>query len=138
MTGSIVNEQTGYLKNSGKIYCTKCGQENTENTIKCTRCGQMLHDTQYVVDKGIMGGLIPRNALALWAYYLGVFALIPCIGLPLGVVALALGIKGLRYADQHPDAGGKGHAIVGIVLGGLISAVYAMAAIGVIISAILN
>jgi hypothetical protein len=30
-----------------------------------------------------VGGLIPyKNAQALWAYYLGIFALIPCIGIP--------------------------------------------------------
>ena len=46
-----------------------------------------------------LGGLIPyKNARALWAYYLGVFALIPCIGAPLGIAALVLGIKGLKYA----------------------------------------
>ena len=45
---------------------------------------------------------------ALLAYYLGVFSLIPCIGIPLGIAALVLGIKGLKYAKLHPEAKGKG------------------------------
>ena len=67
------------------------------------------------------GGLIPyKNGKALAAYYCGVFALIPCIGLILGPIALILGIMGLKYAKEHPRARGQAHAIVGIVLGGLV------------------
>jgi hypothetical protein len=63
-------------------------------------------------------GLIPyRNPQALIAYYCGVFALIPCLGLALGPVALILGILGLNYKKKNPSAGGTGHAIAGIVLG---------------------
>jgi predicted Zn finger-like uncharacterized protein len=64
--------------------------------------------------------LIPyKNGRALIAYYLGVFSLIPCAGHLLGPAALILGILGLRYAKAHPTAKGAGHAIAGIVLGGL-------------------
>ena len=65
--------------------------------------------------------LIPyKNPKGLTAYYLGVFALIPCLGLLLGPAAFILGILGLRYSKQHPTAGGAGHAIAGIVLGTLV------------------
>jgi hypothetical protein len=64
--------------------------------------------------------IIPyKNLKALIAYYCGVFSLIPCVGAVLGPVALILGILGLRYVGQHPTAKGTGHAIAGIVLGGL-------------------
>ncbi len=64
--------------------------------------------------------LIPyKNARALIAYYLGVFSLIPCAGLLLGPAAFILGILGLRYVKAHPTAKGTGHAIAGVVLGGL-------------------
>jgi phage FluMu protein Com len=64
--------------------------------------------------------LIPyRNGRALAAYYFGVFSLIPILGLLLGPTALVLGILGLRYVSAHPTAKGTGHAIAGIVLGGL-------------------
>jgi hypothetical protein len=65
--------------------------------------------------------LIPyKNGRALAAYYCGVFALIPCVGLILGPIAFIFGILGLRYAHEHPRARGTGHAIAGIVLGGLV------------------
>jgi hypothetical protein len=62
-----------------------------------------------------------KNGRALAAYYCGVFSLIPCVGLLLGPVAFILGILGVRYAQAHPKAKGMGHAIAGIVLGGLTS-----------------
>jgi hypothetical protein len=60
-----------------------------------------------------------RNPMALTAYYLGVFALIPCAGLLLGPAALFCGIAGVRRANQNRRARGAGHAITGIVLGAL-------------------
>src|SRR5262249_33632445 len=56
-----------------------------------------------------------RNGRALGAYYCGVFSLIPCAGLILGPLALIFGVLGLRFANEYPTAGGKGHAIAGIV-----------------------
>jgi hypothetical protein len=67
------------------------------------------------------GGLIPyKNPKALTAYYVGVFSLIPCVGMILAVVAIVLGVLGLKYAKAHPTARGQAHAIVGIVLGTLV------------------
>jgi hypothetical protein len=64
--------------------------------------------------------LIPyKNPRALVAYYLGVFAAIPFIGILLGITALVLGILGLRYRRRNPAAGGAVHAWIGIVAGGL-------------------
>jgi hypothetical protein len=63
---------------------------------------------------------------ALLAYYLGVFSLIPCIGIPLGIAALVLGIKGLKYAKLHPEAKGKAHAWAGIILGTLCAVAYTL------------
>jgi predicted Zn finger-like uncharacterized protein len=64
--------------------------------------------------------LIPyKNGLALAAYYVGVFSLIPCAGLLLGPIAFVLGILGFRYVRANPTAKGTGHAIAGIILGGL-------------------
>ena len=64
--------------------------------------------------------LIPyKNGMALAAYYCGVFSLIPCLGGLLGPVAFILGVLGLRYVKKYPTAHGTGHAIAGIVLGGI-------------------
>ena len=57
------------------------------------------------------------NPASLWAYYLGWLALIPGLGLVLGPFALACGVRGVRAANERPEIEGKGHAIVGLVLG---------------------
>jgi hypothetical protein len=62
--------------------------------------------------------IIPyKNGLALGAYYCGVFGLIPILGFLLGLVAIVLGVLGLKAAANKPKVGGKGHAITGIILG---------------------
>jgi hypothetical protein len=64
------------------------------------------------------GGIIPlKNGQALAAYYCGVFSLIPFLGCILGPIAIILGILGFLFANKNPEAGGKGHAITGIILG---------------------
>ncbi len=66
------------------------------------------------------GGIIPyKNPPALIAYYLAVFSLIPVLGLPLGVAAVILGLKGLQKNREHPEVKGTAHAWIGIILGGL-------------------
>jgi hypothetical protein len=71
-------------------------------------------------ENDVVSSIIPyRNAMALTAYYLGVFSLIPCLGLLLGPAALILGILGIRYVNRHSTAKGTGHAITGVVLGSL-------------------
>ena len=64
--------------------------------------------------------LIPyHNGMALAAYYVGVFSLIPCVGLILGPLGIIFGIVGLRRVNRNPEVKGTGHAIAGIVLGGI-------------------
>ena len=69
-------------------------------------------------DDGGMNMLIPyKNPKALASYYCGVFALIPCIGLVLGTIAIIFGVLGLKYRKTHETAGGTAHAWAGICLG---------------------
>ena len=64
------------------------------------------------------GGVIPyKNAPALIAYYLGIFSLIPCLGLAVAIPAVILGIMGLQKYKQNPAVRGTAHAWIGIVLG---------------------
>ena len=64
--------------------------------------------------------LIPaKNPSALIAYYCGVFSLVPCLALLLGLVAVILGIWGLKAIEKQPELPGKAHAWVGIALGGI-------------------
>lgn len=66
---------------------------------------------------GTLGGLIPKNGKALISYYLGIFSLIPCLAIPMGITAIVFGILGLGYANKNPHAKGKAHAWVGIICG---------------------
>jgi len=99
-------------------YCPKCGKSNDENNYKCTRCEYTLQGTSQniVLDDNTMGGLIPyKNAKALWSYYVGIFSLIPCLGIPLAIAALILGNMGLKHAKKHPESKGAKHAWFGIL-----------------------
>lgn len=73
----------------------------------------------YVQEEGDgTGGLIPyKNPKALLAYYLGIFALFPIIGIPLGIASITLGIMGLKERKRRPIIKGSVHAWIGIVLG---------------------
>ena len=71
------------------------------------------------------GGLIPyKNPHALIAYYLGIVSGLPLIGLPFGIAAFILGLKGLKARKQNPVIKGSVHAAIGIGCGGLFSLVW--------------
>ena len=83
--------------------------------------------------------IIPyRNGFALTSYYLGVFSLIPCVGALLGIAAVIFGILGLKAAAKNPQAKGKVHAIVGIVLGGIFGLIYSAIGITIVGAALLH
>lgn len=66
----------------------------------------------------VLRTVIPyRNPLALAAYYLGIFGLVPVVGLLLAVPALVLGFLGLARCRRDVALKGKAHAWAGIVLG---------------------
>ena len=72
-------------------------------------------------DDGGVGYVIPyKNGPALAAYYIGICGLLLCfIGLgPLsGIAAVVFGFMGMSRASKNPEAHGRVHAIIGIVLG---------------------
>ena len=78
--------------------------------------------------------IIPyKNVPALIAYYCGVFSLIPCLFI--GWAGLILGIMGLKRAKEHPEAKGKVHAWIGIIVGGFFALLYTASTIFVFVSA---
>ncbi len=105
------------------MYCRGCGAFNDDNNYQCTQCGRVLHDAYAPVrpsDDDLTQKLIPyRNGAALAAYYMGIFSLLPCLGMPLGIAAFFFGLSGLRFARERPGTHGTVHAWIGIILGGL-------------------
>ena len=83
--------------------------------------------------EGTLGGLVPtKNPSALTAYYLAVASLIPVLGIFLVIAAFILGIKGVRFAKEHPEAKGAVHAWIGIVVGGIFGFGYLFLTLAVI------
>lgn len=124
----------------GTIPCPSCGEPNDANNYRCVYCGDPLHPEATAppasgADSAIEALIPYRNAGALAAYYLGVFALIPCVGLILAVLAIGFGVAGLRAARQHPQTKGRGHAVAGIVLGSLVLLGHVAAFIAIAVSA---
>ena len=98
-------------------FCSGCGKPLPPGAAFCVHCGRSFRD-HASEDRDATGGIIPyKNSSALIAYYCGVFSVIPCF--PIGLVGFVLGIKGLRYAKEHPASKGQVHAWIGIVAGGL-------------------
>lgn len=62
--------------------------------------------------------LIPsRNGAALASYYLGLFSLFPLLGFPLAIVAIVMGVNGLKNYNENPAVRGKTHSWVGLICG---------------------
>ena len=67
-----------------------------------------------------VGGLIPYNNLqAILALILAGFSVIPVLGLIFALVALPLGIFGLRKTRKNPNYLGKAHSWIAISISGL-------------------
>jgi len=146
------------------MICANCRGENPAGVTACVHCGRELLSATSppsgVPDAptgpspaspplpgpsspppeasgDLIATVIPyKNVPALVAYYLGVFSVIPCVGLPLGIAAVVLGIMGLRRAAKHPESKGKVHAWVGIIVGGLFGLIYLALTILMVIGAI--
>lgn len=123
------------------MQCARCGAENPDYARFCGYCGTPVESAPSLSEPGPapsvtasapppradsrVAALIPTgNPNALVAYYLGVFSLVPCFGLFIGIPALVLGLKGRRYALDHPEAYGKVHAWVGILAGGIFGTIW--------------
>jgi hypothetical protein len=66
---------------------------------------------------GLLLPVGPQSGLSIGAGYCGLVGLLFA---PVAVVGLVLGIYGLRDLKRHPEKRGRGRAITGIVLGGLV------------------
>ena len=124
---------------SAERFCPQCGRPVAEGAAFCASCGKSLSSSAAPPpppkDDGI-ATLVPyRNMPALIGYYLGVFSLIPCLGLPLGIAAVVCGIFGLKKNQKEPTAKGKAHAWVAIVLGALTTLAWGGAGIWLLVVA---
>jgi hypothetical protein len=106
--------------------CPACGEQIPVTAKVCRFCGEKFAPAPSETQGDSTGGVIPyKNPPALIAYYCGIFSLIACIPFffPLPIVALVLGIKGLRKAKAEPHVKGTVHAWIGIVCGAIFSVI---------------
>jgi hypothetical protein len=106
------------------IKCPHCGEANYSADAQCRSCGTVMAAAAPQAPSAsggdLLTSLVPyKNSRALTAYYLAVFGLIPCLGIPIAIAAVVLGIMGRNYAKRHPEAKGGTHAWLGIVFGTL-------------------
>jgi len=113
------------------IRCPNCSTENSDISARCQQCGAALVNpfqspqaeiVQAVAvggDEGVATVIPYRNASALLAYYLGLFSCFPALGFPLAIVALVLGVRGLRAVRQNPSVHGTAHAWIGLICGSI-------------------
>jgi len=108
------------------MVCARCGSQIAEPSAYCEKCGASMSvaGTTTATGPGINAVIPYKNPQALIAYYLGVFSIIPLIGIALGLAGVILGIGGLRYRREHPEAGGVVHAWIGILAGGFFGLVW--------------
>jgi len=125
------------------VACGSCGSGVSPAAPACPRCGAAMSSPgapkmplpapEATGDGGISSVVPYKNVPALVGYYCAVFSLIPCVGLPLGIVALVFGIVGLKAVRRQPERKGTAHAWVGIILGGLAALVNLVAVVLLIV-----
>jgi hypothetical protein len=119
--------------------CPVCGEQILATAKVCRFCGEKFAPRPSDTEGDSTGGVIPyKNPQALIAYYCGIFSLIACIPFlfPLPIVALVLGIKGLRKAKAEPHVKGTVHAWIGIVCGSIFGLIGIIMTVGAIIAII--
>ena len=133
-------------------FCPRCGAPNEAKLAQCPHCGQSLlaawppaagrlrarpRPTPPQTTIGGFGGMIPdKNPSALTAYYLGIFSIIPCLAIPMGLAAVVLGLRGLALVKERPEVRGRTHAWVGIISGGLFGLINIIGLIAVVVTAL--
>jgi hypothetical protein len=110
--------------------CGNCSFENPDLSPHCQQCGaalvnpfqsptEIVQATAVGGDEGVATVIPYRNASALLAYYLGLFSCFPALGFPLAILALILGVRGLRAVRHNPSVHGTAHAWIGLICGGI-------------------
>ena len=114
--------------------CVRCGHAITAREGAppryCAVCGHRLTPLHIEVDYALGGA--PRTAgIAVAALVFGLFAFIPMCGLPLGLLAIGLGISAaerIKRSDGRLE--GRGLAVAGIVLGVIGSVIWTLVCLG--------
>jgi hypothetical protein len=109
-------------------HCPYCGQSILLEARKCRYCGQYLDPAlrarQPPTHDPLERMLIPidRPFSAIAAGYLGLLSLLPLVG----IAAILTSLFALRTLRNNPQLSGRGRAIFGLVMGSLMTLLYAV------------
>ncbi len=105
--------------------CPICGELIAAEAVDCPYCGSYLGEGGRMEGEagadGTLSWLVPvgRSGWAIASGYLGLFSILPLIGLPFGLGAVITGILAIRSIQQHSKLTGLGRAWFGIIMGSL-------------------
>jgi hypothetical protein len=108
--------------------CPYCGESILAMAQKCPHCREYLDPglraQQRQAPDGIDRMLMPvgRPASAIAAGYLGLLSLLPFVG----IFAIITSLVALRTLKRKPELSGSGRAIFGLVMGSIMTFLYAI------------
>ncbi len=115
------------------MFCQHCGAQIADEAVVCVKCGVATTIAKPHVDtigtNDAIKMLVPigRSGWAIAAGYMGLFSVLPFVG----IIAIILGIVAVKDIKKHPDKLGIGRAWFGIVMGAITFLAYsAIFAIG--------
>ena len=106
--------------------CPACDAENIDDAPQCADCGATFsrrprkRDDSSSSETPFSKRAVERNPLAVKAYRIGVFALIPGVGLVLGPIALVLGLIAWNRGRLEPPNKRGGHVTGALLVGSLL------------------
>ena len=104
-------------------FCMHCGQKLVSSAVFCWKCGirtTAIAPPIHVSQGPGMKGTLSEASASLIVSLIGFVFYFCCIGVLLEPIALYLGIKALHVLKEDPGYSGRGLAIAGIVISGIL------------------